>query len=587
VRRAVRKAASAVAIGGTIVATACAPAPVERVRFADPVTGVGLPGPVGKADVAPCDDESRYVISLNRGATLEYEADLADAPELGLRVCLDGGDRHSRLELQVRAASGAAVEHRIPLAEGWTERRVPLVELAGRRVRVRLTARLPRRGRPLRIEEAYVRSTTSSPPPPRRRRVMLVSLDAFREDAIRGFGPSGATHDAPPTPRLDALVPQAQRFAPSWASAHWTRPSHAAMLTGLPAALLQMGAHDSVLPAGLETLAERLRSRGVATAGFASVTAFLDGRFGFARGFDVYRLASWTSRQEVRAVVSWLDEHRDRDAFVFVHFFEAHSDFNWLPYEAPGLRRAEVVERFGVRDIGQRDGAYASRRLKLLDEEPAVDRREVEALRYLYARGVESLDAALGELFDELRRAGLWDDLTLVVTADHGEAFGEHGRFLHTTAHEEILRVPLLVRWPGGAHAGERVAIPTTSLDLAPTILARFDITAPDLPGRDLAALPGNGRALQISQEAVRAGDWKLLVGATGGQAEEQLFDLAADPGEQLDRLAGAADEAVKLRTLWAGFHAAVRRAQGRDLAGGRSALTAEEEARLRALGYL
>ena len=96
-------------------------------------------------------------------------------------------------------------------------------------------------------------------------------------------------------------------------------------------------------------------------------------------------------------------------------------------------------------------------------------------------------DADLALFFDDLRRAGLWDDTLVVVTADHGEAFDEHGFLMHTTAHEEVLRVPLVVKWPKGARAGVETERFSTALDLAPTILAHFGLGAPDLTGRDLA----------------------------------------------------------------------------------------------------
>ena len=240
---------------------------------------------------------------------------------------------------------------------------------------------------------------------------------------------------------------------------------------------------------------------------------------------------------------------------------------------------------FGVADYGCRAGLCASALVQgIADGRVPPLEHEAEILRFLYDRGVESLDADLGAFFDQLRRGGLWDDTLVIVTADHGEQFGEHGRLLHATLHEEALRVPLFVKWPGGARGGTTTERASTSIDLAPTLLAHFGLGTDDLPGQDLARPARPGGAM-LSLGAVRVGDRKLILGAPG--QPDELYDLAADPGESRNLLPGANAEAELLRGVWERGNERARRLAGDPRTAEGRPFTAEEIARLRALGYV
>ena len=221
---------------------------------------------------------------------------------------------------------------------------------------------------------------------------------------------------------------------------------------------------------------------------------FFAEKFALNQGFETYRLKAWTVDQELRLAADWASAHREESL---------------VPLR-PSLRRALRLrdppvrgERRHPRDGG---GEVRRRRLRLRRRESApaggswrsttapcsASTAKREIARWLYDRGVETLDRQLGRFFDDLRRAGLWDETLVVVTGDHGEAFGEHGYFLHTTPHEETLRVPLLVKWPASSRrSGLQTTRFSTALDLAPTILAHFGLPADDLPGHDLAQAAG------------------------------------------------------------------------------------------------
>jgi hypothetical protein len=389
------------------------------------------------------------------------------------------------------------------------------------------------------------------------------------------------------TPALDRLVADGQVWSPHYAAEGWTKPSHASLLTGLDPPVHGAGEVQSPIDPRIETLAERFQRNGYLTAGLAR-HVWLDARFGFSRGFDEYRVVEWQLPQMVRWTVNWLGRHRDRPFFFFLHFMEVHSDFHRLPYEAPQSSRGLVEERFGVSGYGCRQELCASRLLHGINQgeiEPLPG--EAEILRFLYGRGVRFVDRQLGLLFETLRDLGLYEQLTIVLTSDHGEAFLEHGRVLHNEHWEEVLRVPLIFKWPSGALAGDRRWIPSSSVDVAPTLLAAQGLDASGLPGQPL--VPG-----RRAQPVFAGNAWRMvLAGGLKGVFDgvsARLYDLSSDPGESRDLALERPEDLERLRQM-----VELRRREneqrieglGRRTARADVALTRDELARLEALGYV
>lgn len=548
--------------------------PSAHTREYDTTTGVHF-----------CADQTLWGVALAPGERREYRAEAGGDDELRLAVCREGGEGAAALGVTVAtsegdfvAEGGPKLERRLDLPAGWSAATIDLAGARGR-LELALVAELPEGAR-LFVRDLAVRTESAANAPRPAPRAILISLDAFREDAIGAIG--GRTR----TPALDRVMAEGERFHPHWAAEISTKPSHASMLSGLPADVHGCDRGDVPLSDDIVTLPERLRAAGVATAGYASVAPFFAEKFGLAQGFDRWRLEAWTTAQELRAATSWLASKRDEPSFLFVHLYAPHSDFRGLPYEAEGVTRATVFERFGVADYGCRAGRCGS--AVLLEANFGLPRlpREAEIVRFLYERGIETLDADLALFFDDLRRSGLWDESLVVVTADHGEAFDEHGFLMHTTAHEEVLRVPLLVKWPRGARAGAVTERFSTALDLAPTLLAHFGLAAPDLVGRDLAKpAAADEPRLMVSKDAIRLGDTKHLVATATFPAA--LYDLAADPGERTDLLPGAAAEAERLAGVRARAIERARALLGREVTTRPAPYTPEEIERLRSLGYL
>ncbi|HEX6199812.1 MAG TPA: sulfatase, partial [Thermoanaerobaculia bacterium] len=496
----------------------------------------------------------------------------------------------ARLELTVRGPRGLTSELRLPVSAGaWAEGSLDLAALAGAGATLRLRAR-SRGDVPILVSDLSLRHLLEAEDGRRRReapglQVLLVSVDTLRADAV------GSAEEGERMPGLAAFAAGAERFDPHYATASWTKPSHGSLLTGLPVEAHGAELEDQSLSPAATTLAERFSAAGFRTAGLVYDCLWLDPRFGFDRGFEEYRVVRWGADQAARFTASWIARHRREPFFYFLHLFTPHSDMEVLPYEGTGVSRETVAERFGLEAYGCRRGVCASSLLQSINAgRVAPLPGEEDVLRFLYGRGAMTADRALERLFADLSELGLLDRMLIVVTSDHGEAFFEHGELLHTTVHEEVLRVPLLVRWPDGERGGRLRTEPTSGIDLAPTLLRAAGLPAGDLPGRALQDPPeedARRRAVFAGtlRKAVVAGPWKAIFPLNDEPA--RLYRLDEDPGERRDVAAEHPAVLARLRELVVA-HVETARALGRP-AGEEPApaLTPEERRRLEALGYV
>lgn len=403
--------------------------------------------------------------------------------------------------------------------------------------------------------------------PPARPNVLLITLDTTRADRLGSYGYAAAA-----TPRLDALAGGGVRFARALSPVPLTLPAHASLMTGrYPFAHGVRNNGHFTLPGDIATLAERFRAAGYDTAAFVS-SFVLDRQFGLARGFGVYddtvdtpppsaagAPVLETERRgdhTVAAALAWLSSRGDHTAtlpapyFLWVHLYDAHE-----PYAPPP--------------------AFAARfRASPYDGELAF------------------VDAQVGALLDA---AGTAAGGPLVVAAgDHGESLGDHGERAHGLfVYESVLRVPLILSWPG--HLDARVVTtPVRLVDVAPTVLALSGLPAlapaegrdlsPLLRGADAGWTPAPSYAETYFPEffmgwaplrAVDDGRWKYI-----DSPEPELYELASDPGETRNRLA---ESPATARALRKALEDTVR-------GGERSAattLTSDAQRTLSALGYV
>ena len=435
------------------------------------------------------------------------------------------------------------------------------------------------------LREATIRHLRRIPEPESatRTQVLLISVDTLRCDGVGSFGGSVVTAS------LDRLAEEGERWTTVYAAASWTKPSHASLLTGYYPETHRAILLDQGMDAAVPTLAERFRSAGFATSALVFDCTWLSPRWGFGKGFDGYQVTQWRAGRQARAAAGWVLDHRDKDFFFFLHTFEPHSDFAVLPYEAPGLSQWSIAQKYGVEGFGCRRGLCASRFVNALSDGEVPRRpKDAKILRNSYDMGISYLDASLGELFDTLRTSGIWDDLLVVVTSDHGEEFDEHGGFGHSALYDEILRVPLIIKWPRGERAGVVNTSPSSGIDVAPTVLEYAGLSVTGLPGAHLHARDPKAPILAGTLElAVVVGRFK---GVFGGNQPDRLYDLREDPGELVD-LAGQSPEVLEdLRIILAEQRDQARalyRSFGSKGDRGSVELGERERERLKAFGYL
>lgn len=385
--------------------------------------------------------------------------------------------------------------------------------------------------------------------------VVLITIDTLRWDAVGWDGrvPS-------PTPRLDRLAAAGRVFPDAHAHNVVTLPSHTNILTGLYP--FQHGVRDNSgyrLPPDVPTLATALHAAGYSTGAFVGAYP-LDSLFGLDRGFDRYddrfpkggdaelALPERRGDEVVAAALAWWRQ-APRPRFLWVHLFDPHA-----PYEPPAP--------FAARFAG----------------EP-------------YLGEVAAVDAFLTPLLDELALAPA-GSLVAALTADHGEALGDHGELTHGIfAYESTLHVPLLL-WGAGVAPG-RDRRPARHVDLFPTLLAAADVAAPGWtsprPGHSLlTAAAGSETSYFEALSAALHRGWAPLRGVIDRQRKlislplAELYDLDADPGETQNRIDERRPEALALAALLP-----PESSWPLPRTGSSQPPTAEEEARLNALGYL
>ncbi len=352
-----------------------------------------------------------------------------------------------------------------------------------------------------------------SPTEPVRPPVILISLDTLRSDWLPAYGSKRVE-----TPAIDAFAADSLIFERAFAEVPLTLPSHLSLFTGeLPP---RHGVRDNVGfsfdPSATPMLQTRLRQQGYATMGVISAQV-LGRRTGFAIDFDRWDepgdggdagnaiTAERSGTAAVAKVRQWLATPPASPWFLFVHFYEPH-----MPYRPP----EPYLGRYGA----------------------------------TYGGEIAAVDALVGQLLDQLRAGGVYDQALVILFSDHGEGLGDHGEDEHgLLLYRESLQVPLMVKLPGQARAGERVARNVGLIDVAPTVLEVVGAPAPaGKPGISLLAteVPADRELYAETMFPMLHFGWSDLAAAIGGDLylidgpQPELYDLGRDPAQRRDLLA-------------------------------------------------
>jgi arylsulfatase A-like enzyme len=423
--------------------------------------------------------------------------------------------------------------------------------------------------------------------------VLLISIDTLRADHLGSYG-----YALPTTPTIDRrLAARGVTFEQVYSQSPKTTPSHMTMLTGLaPCAhgieMWQGDTRGHVLNSRVHTLAEVLKNAGYATAAFTDGGHLHPSR-GFDQGFDLYRTGHPLER-----ALDWIDGHHHRKWFVFFHTYEVHD-----PYIPPAglIAQFDPDYRGPILGVVQRlrdahDGWEHSHDLFWASVD-VHDARDVRFVARLYDAGVRAMDeSTIAPLLDRLDALGVADDTLVVFTSDHGEAFGEHGRFLHDDLYATTLRVPLILRFPDRLPAGRRADSEVGVIDIMPTVLDLLGVPAPDtVQGRSLLPLLDGRFADTVLPPVVSDYDPAGLASLRRGglsylsdRETERLFEGDDTSREQHDLARGRPAELQSARAELGRWRAECDRIAARLGPGGATIAPDEETVRrLVSLGYM
>lgn len=389
--------------------------------------------------------------------------------------------------------------------------------------------------------------------------VLLISIDSLRADALGCFG-----SDWVRTPNLDNLADRGILFENTIVQTPHTVPSHASMLTGLYP--FNHGLRKDVgvrMNPKASTIFDHLADNGYLTAAFQG---------NYVLGKE-YGYADWNRKgpPQPDAIGDCLASLGDKKFFIFIHTYDLHVPYcTILPTTSPKDETVNSLlmhERltgcrlpYSIRDKYIPSGGedWLRRINAVVHTLISRDREGLERVRRGYAQAVEQIDQWFGSIVSILKQLRVWENTLIIVTADHGDCFNEHGE-MNANPHwssvhgaflfDNVLRVPLILRIPGEGCTPRRFCAPVESVDIVPTLHEILEVDV-DMSGGEyhapdgvslLRAMDGESRAYTYSETLIRENHKvclrspraKLIVDLAAGR--RHLFDLAADPQEGRD----------------------------------------------------
>ena len=385
--------------------------------------------------------------------------------------------------------------------------------------------------------------------------VIVYLVDTLRADHTSAYGYARDT-----TPRLNEFAKDAVLFETAISQASWTKPAVASLFTSL-----LPGRHRAVqlrdaLDLGHVTIAEMLAAKGYATGAAIANSVIYSPGSNFEQGFDYFAGMHGEGNRPSKLVgaakvvdggLEWLEERRGMPTFLYVHTMDPHVPYQppppfdrmFEPHPAPGHPGADP--RTDYTEPADRDRLIAQ-----------------------YDGDVAYGDQEFGRFVTRLRERGLYDQATIVFLGDHGEEFLDHGKWLHgRSVFDELVRVPLLVKFPGNRGGGKRVKQMVQVVDVVPTILAQEGLPVPNPPviaGRPLQKVVAGGApeppaVSEISHRGNVAFGMRTAqdkyIRRFAPEEDELYFDLVDDPKEVANRFDPGSE---RVRMLKAGVEAAM-----------------------------
>jgi len=370
--------------------------------------------------------------------------------------------------------------------------------------------------------------------------VILISIDSLRADHLGCYGYPRET-----SPNINLMSRDSVLFKKCISQGTSTLVSHAAMLTSLiPAHHGASMTKQMRLPDKVETFAQILKNNQYATVSFND-GGQLSTKFGLNRGFDHYddhpkdrKILKLLFRKIVDKSIDWIEKNQRKKFFMFLHTFEVHH-----PY-APKKKYLEHFERGYSGKFGPIISIEEI--LEIFRKKTIISEEDRKHMINAYDAEIRSMDESFGRLMIFLKDKHLYDNTIIVLTADHGDEFGEHGAYgMHAhSLFNELLHVPFILKLGGNVQAGKEINSLTACIDFAPTLLELLGLPSLETSdGKSLVPLllgdNNAGERFIIAQMdrpdnfadpenwALVTDRWKIY--------KDALYDLKNDPGEMID----------------------------------------------------
>lgn len=490
-----------------------------------------LPGSVSYPVTIPSDAH------LSLGFTLSVSAFMVETPELAeparflVRFIDDEGTRTTLMERNVDARN-------VESDRRWFDERIDLSSLAGETGTLEFTVENlgdAEKARQASIFWSAPRVVTARADDDVN--LLFITIDCLRADHL---GSHGYERDVSPT--LDRMARSGVRFANAFANAPMTLPSIPQIFT------------SRVFPTRDEDiLTNPIARAGISNAAYVNnawIPLWLSqGQHAQPPGtFDRLVSGDRDAKAITNEALDWLSRHPTERFALYLHYLDAHTPYRpprkYVERYAPNGYRGPVGDSFD-----DEEGADAGK----YDE---ADREKIVAL---YDAAIRYIDDQLARLFLSLENSGRLDDTLVVISADHGEEFWDHGRFFHgQSLYDELLHVPLIVRLPGGRHAGSVIERPVRSIDIAPSILEWLRLPRPDgftgaLLSKAIAAPDEEGEPLFATatqaqfptRYAIRTREQKLIENLDSGTRE--IYAVRSDPKESKNVATATTESAARL----------------------------------------
>ncbi len=402
--------------------------------------------------------------------------------------------------------------------------------------------------------------------------VIVVGYDTVGAKHVSSLG-----YERQTTPQLDKMAEQGFSFAQNYAPAPWTVPSFMSIFTGqYPTqhgvvnkyttynSQQQTLSNLNQISPGTETLAQQFKAKGYITGGFTGDSG-VSAKFGNGNGFDIYTEpnAFGSIGDSSALALNWLKENPNKKFFMFLHGYDAHGQ---AKTDSDFLKTGEFIPKNYKGPLNGSAQEEAQLREKQLTEKLNLSKADYAYLNGIYDSKIKEGDAKFGNFWNEIESMGLAKKTVVVMLADHGEEWGEHGGVDHGhSLYSELVHVPLVFVVPGSEQQKLESDTQVSSLDVAPTLLDIVGLSPtyqyksqmqgksllPIMQGKEVAGQDIYLETDYLDFTHIRgiqtANGWKYMI--TEQTGKEELYDLNNDPSEQKNVASVKANKA-KLQEL-------------------------------------